>query len=258
MLQVATVSGIDLNADLGESGAGRVFDDAAVLPVISSANVACGAHAGEPRGIRLTCERAAELGVTVGAHPGYRDPAGFGRRFIDITPHELTDEMIFQIGAVQAIARSAGTEVRYVKPHGALYHAIAMHEDQATAVVRALLEENSGLPLVVLPGSAVDRLANEAGIRTIPEAFADRGYLPDGSLVPRGAAGAVLSRAAAVRQAVRLAVEGKVTAVDGTEVEVSADSICLHGDNPSAVQLARDIRAGLESAGIEIRSFVSR
>jgi UPF0271 protein len=250
-----TAGGIDLNSDLGESGGGRVFDDAGVLPSISSANVACGFHAGDPGGIRLTCRRAAELGVTVGAHPGYRDFEGFGRRLIEVDLGELTDEVIYQIGAVQAVARSVGTEVRYVKPHGGLYNAIAVREDQARAVARAVLELDDTLPLMVLPGSVIERVARDTGLRTVAEAFADRGYLPDGTLVRRGAPGALLAPEAAVAQAVRIATEGRIVAVDGTELAVAADSICLHGDDPAAVRLAREIRAGLEGAGVLIRSF---
>lgn len=246
---------IDLNSDLGESGGGRVFDDAAVLPSISSANVACGFHAGEPGGIRLTCRRAAELGVTVGAHPGYRDFEGFGRRFMDVDLSELTDEVIYQIGAVQAVARSVGTEVRYVKPHGGLYNAIAVREDQARAVTRAILELDDSLPLMVLPGSVIERVARDAGLRTVSEAFADRGYLPDGTLVRRGLPGALLAPEAAVAQALRIATEGRIVAHDGTEIAIAADSICLHGDDPAAVRLARDIRAALKGAGVSIRSF---
>ncbi|MBK0420920.1 LamB/YcsF family protein [Leucobacter sp. CSA2] len=247
---------IDLNSDLGESFGNYTFgDDAAVLESVSSANVACGFHAGDPRGIRITCRAAVASGTTIGAHPGYHDLAGFGRRFIDMDPGELTDEVIYQIGALQAIARSAGGEVRYVKPHGGLYNTIAVHEGQARAVVRAMTELAPELPLMVLPGSVVERVAREAGLRTVAEAFADRAYVADGTLVKRGTSGAILDPDAAVAQAVRFATEGRVRAIDGTELEIAPDSICLHGDNPAAIELARRIRAGLEAAGVRIESF---
>lgn len=248
---------IDLNSDLGESFGRYSFgDDAAILDAISSANVACGFHAGDPRGIRATCRMAHERSVVIGAHPGYRDLPGFGRRFIDYDLEDLTDEVIYQVGAVQALARSVGAEVRYVKPHGGLYNAIAVREDQARSVVRAVQQLDAELPLLVLHGSVAERVAREASLRTLSEAFADRGYAADGTLVKRGTPGAVLTPEAATQQAVSIATTGRVIAVDGTEIQVEADSICLHGDNPEAVQLARDIRAGLERAGIEIASFV--
>ncbi len=251
------MSAIDLNSDLGESFGGyRLSDDAAVLASVSSANVACGFHAGDPLGIRATCRAAVAAGVTIGAHPGYRDLAGFGRRFIDVEPHELTDEVIYQIGALQALARSVGGEVRYVKPHGGLYNAIAVHEGQALAVVRAVLEVDDGLPLMVLPGSVAERVARDAGLRTVAEAFADRGYLPDGTLVKRGAPGALLDGDAAIAQALRFARGEPMAAVDGSLLRLTTESICLHGDNPEAVRLARRIRSELEHEGVEIRSFV--
>lgn len=251
------MSAIDLNSDLGESfGSYRVSDDAAVLASISSANVACGFHGGDPQGIRATCLAAVEAGVTIGAHPGYRDLAGFGRRFIDIEPNELTDEVIYQIGALQALARSVGGEVRYVKPHGGLYNAIAVHQEQALAVVRAIRSVDDRLPLMVLPGSVVEWIARKAGLRTVAEAFADRGYLADGTLVKRGTPGALLDEDAAVAQALRFARGESVVAADGSILRVEAESICLHGDNPEAVRLARRIRTEIERAGVEIRSFV--
>ncbi|QBE47840.1 LamB/YcsF family protein [Leucobacter triazinivorans] len=251
------MSAIDLNSDLGESFGGyRVGDDAAVLASVSSANVACGFHAGDPLGIRATCRAAVAAGVAIGAHPGYRDLAGFGRRFIDVDPHELTDEVIYQIGALQALARSVGGEVRYVKPHGGLYNAIAVHEGQALAVVRAIREVDERLPLMVLPGSVVERVARDAGLRVVAEAFADRGYLPDGTLVKRGTPGALLDGDAAIAQALRFARGESATAVDGSLLRLTAESICLHGDNREAVRLARRIRGELEHQGVEIRSFV--
>ncbi len=252
---------IDLNSDLGESFGQYTFgSDELILDSISSANIACGFHAGDPHGIRSTARAAVERGVAIGAHPGYRDLPGFGRRFIDMNLSELTDEVIYQIGAVQALARSVGGQVQYVKPHGALYNTIAVHEAQAGAVVRAIIELSADLepelPLMVLPGSVIERVAQDAGLITVAEAFADRGYLPDGTLVKRGTPGAMLSATDAVAQAIRLAEDGTVVAADGTVISTGAQSICLHGDSPGAVQLAPEIRSGLEAAGVEIRSFV--
>jgi UPF0271 protein len=248
---------IDLNSDVGESfGRWTLGDDAALTPLVTSVNVACGFHAGDPSTLRRTCAAAAEHGVAVGAQVGYRDLAGFGRRFIDMEPEELTDEIIYQIGALQALATAAGTTVRYVKPHGALYNAIVHHEEQAAAVVEAVRAVDPGLPLLGLPGSVVLELATAAGLRTVREAFADRAYTPAGTLVSRREPGAVLHdpRQVAARM-VRLVTEGVITAVDGNEVTVAAESICVHGDSPGAVQMARQVRLALEAAGVRIGSF---
>jgi UPF0271 protein len=249
---------IDLNSDVGESfGRWRLGDDAAVLALVTSANVACGFHAGDPRTLRLTCETAAERGVVVGAQVGYRDLAGFGRRFIDVDPLELTDDVLYQIGALEAMAKAAGTSVRYVKPHGALYNTAVHHEKQAQAVVDAVLAYDAGLPLLGLPGSKLLELGEKAGLRTVREAFADRGYTPDGTLVPRSEDGAVLSDPEEVgRRVVRMVTEGSLLAVDGSEVAVDAESVCLHGDSPGAVAMAEAVRAGLDQAGVEVKAFV--
>ncbi|HMO12412.1 MAG TPA: 5-oxoprolinase subunit PxpA, partial [Actinotalea sp.] len=194
---------IDLNADLGEAfGAWSMGDDQAMLDVVSSANVACGFHAGDPVVARATCTAAARSGVVVGAHVGYRDLAGFGRRYLDVEPARLTDEVVYQVGALQAIAAVSGTTVRYIKPHGALYHAIGSDQGQASAVVTALTEVDPSLALVALPGSLVARLAEARGVRVVLEAFADRAYTPDGGLVPREAPGAVLSDPEAIARRV--------------------------------------------------------
>ena len=249
---------IDLNSDVGESFGNWTFgDDAAIIASMTSVNVAGGFHAGDPTTIRATCAAAASAGVTVGAHPGYRDLAGFGRRFIEMDPSELSNDVIYQIGAVQALARAAGTAVRYVKPHGALYNTIAHHPVQAQAVVDAVLAVDSSLPLMVLPNSEIERLAQAAGLRTVAEAFADRAYNPDGSLVSRALAGAVLHSVETVTaQVVRLALEGTVVAIDGSVVAVPAQSICLHGDTPDAVRLAAAVRSALLAAGVSVASFV--
>ena len=250
---------LDLNADVGESfGAWTVGDDAAVLDVVTSANVACGFHAGDPLALRTTCRYAAERGVVVGAQVGYRDLAGFGRRFIDMHPEELTADVIYQLGALSAMAHVAGTRVAYVKPHGALYNAIVHHEAQAQAVVDAVVAVDPSLPVLGLPGSMVLELATAAGLRAVTEAFADRAYTAQGRLVPRTEPGAVLHDPDEVAaRVVRLVRDGVVTAVDGSTVEVRAESVCIHGDTPGAVVMARTVRAALEAADVELRSFVS-
>lgn len=251
---------IDLNADLGESfGRWTLGDDDAMLEVVSSANVACGFHAGDASVLRHSCEQAAARGVAIGAQVGYRDLAGFGRRFIEMDPAELTDDVIYQIGALEGFAKVAGTRVRYVKPHGALYNAIVHHEEQAAAVVSAVLQYDRKLPVLGLPGSAWLRLAAEAGLATIGEAFADRAYTPEGTLVPRREEGAVLHDPRAIaRRCVRMATEGVVEATDGSTVATPAGSLCVHGDSPGAVEIAREVRAQLAAADMEIAPFVDR
>lgn len=248
---------IDLNSDVGESFGNWSFgDDAAIFESVSSANVACGFHAGDPVGIMATCQAAVKAGVTVGAHPGYRDLAGFGRRFVDMTTEELTADVVYQIGAVQAVALAAGTAVRYVKPHGALYNTIVNHPKQAGAVVAAILAVDPTLPLMVLPNSEIQRQAEAAGLRTVAEAFADRAYNPDGTLVSRREPGAVLHEVKdVVEHVLRLATDGLVRAIDGSLVPVKAESICLHGDTPGSVAMAAAVRAALVDAGIQIQSF---
>lgn len=250
------MSVIDLNSDVGESFGNWTFgDDAAILANVSSANVACGFHAGDPAGIRATVRAAVRTGTTVGAHPGYRDLAGFGRRFIDMDAGELRDDVIYQIGALQALARAEGAGVRYVKPHGALYNTIVRHEAQARAVVDAVLAVDPALPLLVLPGSAVERIAAEAGLRTVAEAFADRAYRPDGTLVPRSDPDAVLHDIDRILDHVFRLVDGTVRAVDGTVLPVTAGSICVHGDTPGAVAMAERIHRELTARGVVIQSF---
>ena len=247
----------DLNADLGESNAGTpVSDDAAMIRVDSSANTACGFHAGDPHDIAKTLEAAAERGVTIGAHVGYRDKTGFGRRFIDYTPAELADEVLYQIGALDALARSQGTKVSYVKPHGALYNTIVHHEAQAQAVVDGV-KAFGDLPLLLLPGSVAIEKAEAAGLRAVREAFADRNYNPDGTLVSRRESNAVLHDPDAVAERVlRLATEGTLNAVDGSEISIGAESVCIHGDSPGAVAMAEHIATRLDSEGIAVRPFL--
>ncbi len=254
---VSAAPAIDLNSDLGE-GFGRwsLGEDAALLDVVTSANVACGYHAGDPSTMRRTCAAAAERGVAIGAHVGYRDLAGFGRRFLDVDPGELRDDVIYQVGALAGFARLAGASVGYVKPHGALYNALFEHTEQAAAVVEAIRCHDAALPSVGLPGSAFLRLAAEAGLATVGEAFADRAYTPAGRLVSRRMAGAVIHDPAEVAaRCVRMVTEGIVDAVDGTPVPVRPDSICVHGDTPGAVEIARTVRRALVDAGVALRPF---
>jgi 5-oxoprolinase (ATP-hydrolysing) subunit A len=248
---------VDLNSDLGE-GYGRwaLGDDAALLKVVTSANVACGFHAGDPATIDRTVRAAAERGVAVGAQVSYPDLVGFGRREIDVPPDELTADVLYQIGALEAFARAAGGRVRYVKPHGALYNRIARDPVQAAAVVEAVRRYDPALPLLTLPGSAAMEAAAEAGIAAVGEGFADRAYTAEGRLVSRREPGAVLDdpeRVAA--RAVAMATEGRVETIDGGDVTVEIASLCVHGDTPGAVELARAVRAALEEAGVALEAF---
>ena len=252
---------VDLNADLGESfGNWRVGDDAAMLSAVTSANIACGFHAGDPLTLRTTVAEAAQAGVAVGAHVAYRDLAGFGRRFLDCSAEDLAADVLYQIGALDGLARSAGTQVSYVKPHGALYHAAVSHPPHARAVAEAAAawSEASGrpLPVLLLPGALGLREAESLGLPTAEEAFADRAYRPDGTLVPRTEPGAVIHGPDdVVERVVRFAQDGVLSAVDGSLLEVRAASICLHGDTPGAVELAHAVRAGLDRAGVRVTGF---
>ncbi len=248
---------IDLNCDLGEGfGIWSLGDDGGLLDVVTSANVACGFHAGDPSIMRRVCRRAAERDVRIGAQVGYRDLAGFGRRPMDVPPDELADEVIYQIGALHGFARMAGSAVSYVKPHGALYNTCATDVGQAEAVVRAVREFDPTLAVLGLPGSELLRAAEAAGLRAVNEAFADRGYDASGRLVSRRQEGALISDPkAVVARCVRLVTEGQITARDGTQIPISAASLCLHGDTPGALRLARRIRDGLAEAGVGLAPF---
>ncbi|PZG11727.1 LamB/YcsF family protein [Nonomuraea aridisoli] len=248
---------IDLNADLGEGfGVWRLGDDLALLDVVTSANVACGFHAGDPVTIRRTCAAAVDRGVTIGAQVSYRDLAHFGRREMDLEPEELCAEVLYQLAAVDGIARAMGGRVSYVKPHGALYNRIVRDEVQAAAVIDAVADYDPSLPVLTLPGSVVHKVAAAEGVPTVSEAFADRAYTPQGTLVPRREPGAVVHDPAAVAARARqMAVEGCVTAADGSSVPVSARSLCVHGDTPDAVRLAREVRDALLAAGVVLQAF---
>ncbi|GED99635.1 UPF0271 protein [Gordonia spumicola] len=238
---------IDLNADLGEG----VGDDAAMMPLISSANIACGFHAGTPTVLVRSCASAVEHGVRIGAQVSYPDLAGFGRRFMDVSPADLLADVLYQVGALRALAASVGGTVDYVKPHGALYNAVVHHEAQARALVTAA--DTLGLPLMTLPGSVAQRFALEAGVTVIAEAFADRGYTREATLVPRTEPHALLTDSDEIAaRVVDLARTGRIRAVDGTVLDADVESVCLHGDTPGAVEHARAVRAALDAAGVVV------
>jgi 5-oxoprolinase (ATP-hydrolysing) subunit A len=248
---------VDLNADLGESfGAWRLGDDKALLAIVTSANIACGFHAGDPLTIRRACAGAVARGVTIGAQVSYRDLAGFGRREMVVPPDELAAEVLYQIAALDGVARAEGGRVSYVKPHGALYNRAVWDAVQARAVIAAIRAYDPELPLLTLPGGVAAIEASAAGLRVVAEAFGDRAYNPDGTLVSRGQPGAVLTDPQTVAsRVVGLVTTGSLTAADGSEVRVLARSVCLHGDTPGAVTLARAVRAALEEAGAELAAF---
>ena len=248
---------MDLNADLGEGfGSWAMGDDSALLEVVTSANVACGFHAGDPSIMRRVTGEAVERGVAIGAHVGYADKAGFGRRFVDIEPAALRDEVVYQIGALDAFARIAGDRVRSVIPHGALSNTIGQHEDQAAAVVGAVAEYDKSLPVLGLPGSAWLRLAAEAGLTVVHEAFADRAYTPEGTLVSRRLDGSVLHDADEIAARCTAMATGRpIQDNAGGSLTLSPASICVHGDTPGAVDIARRVRSAVEGAGVTLRPF---
>ncbi|MDQ4024448.1 MAG: LamB/YcsF family protein [Actinomycetota bacterium] len=248
---------VDLNSDLGE-GFGRwtLGDDERMLGTVSSANVACGFHAGDPASIRRTVRTAVGRGVAIGAHVGYRDLAGFGRRNMDVPSDELQADVAYQIGALMGLAAAEGGRVTYVKPHGALYNTAAVDERVARDVAAAVAAVDPALVVLGLPGSSSLAAAEAAGLPTAAEAFADRAYTPQGRLVPRSEPGAVLHDADTVaRRMLRLVTESVVEAVDGNTMPVRADSICVHGDSPGAVAMAERIRDAFAAEGIVVAPF---
>jgi UPF0271 protein len=249
--------GIDLNCDMGEGyGAYRMAPDRELLEHVTSASVACGFHAGDPRTMDATVQAAVAAGVAVGAHVSYPDLVGFGRRHIQVSGEELTTDVLFQIGALEAFCRRHGTSVAYVKAHGALYNDLAEDESLADALAAALLAYGGDLPALVLAGSPAVAVLQGRGVPVAREGFADRAYTPDGRLAPRRAGGAVITDPVEVTdRALRLAAGESVTASDGTDVEIGADSICIHGDTPGSVGLARRVRQALLGRGVEVRPF---
>ncbi|HET6764373.1 MAG TPA: 5-oxoprolinase subunit PxpA [Longimicrobiaceae bacterium] len=248
---------IDLNADLGESfGAWRAGDDDAVLAVVTSANVACGFHAGDPVVMRRTVAAAADRGVSIGAHPGYPDLMGFGRREMAASPDEVTAYVMYQVGALHAFCTAAGVRLRYVKAHGALYNRAGRDPATAAALAEGVRLVDPTLALLALAGSEMVRAGQASGLRVAAEAFVDRAYLPTGDLVPRSQPGATLHDVDVVSaRAVRMAREGTVEAIDGTVIHVAPDSLCVHGDNPDAAAIVRAVRDRLRAEGIAVAPF---
>ena len=251
---------IDLNADVGESvGIHRYGDDEGVMPFISSANIACGFHAGDPGVMRATVALALAHGVKVGAHPGLADLVGFGRREMQVSPREVEDLVAYQVGALAGIATGQGVALAHVKPHGALYNMAARDRALADAVVRGVRSVDAGLAVFGLSGSKLVDAATHAGLRAVSEAFADRGYGADGRLAPRGVPGGVVSSVADVlSRAVEMVRHKRVTALDGYVVPVAVDTLCIHGDTPGAAEMARLVRGALEADGVRVRPATSR
>ena len=247
---------IDLNGDVGESfGAFEIGHDAALIPVLTSANVACGFHAGDPGVMRATVVLAREHSTAVGAHPGFPDLAGFGRREMKATAREVEDLVAYQIGALAGIAAAQSVRLTHVKPHGALYNMAAKDDALADAIARATASVDRSLMLFGLPGSKALDAARRHGLRAVSEAFADRAYRADGTLVPRSEAGAVIDDAdAVVARAVMIARERVVVAADGSRVPIEVETICVHGDTPGAAILAARIRRALGEAGIQVKA----
>ena len=248
---------VDLNSDLGESfGAYTIGMDSEILKYVSSANVACGWHAGDPMVMEKTVALAAEAGTAVGAHPGYPDLMGFGRRNMVVTPAEAKAYIQYQLGALSAFCRAAGVPLRHVKPHGALYNMAAKDEKLARAVVEGICEVDDRLILLALSGSEMLLAAEKAGLRAASEVFADRGYQADGTLVPRSKPGAMITdETQAIERVVRMVTEGVVTATDGTDIPLRADSICVHGDGEKALLFVQKIRAALEAKGVALKAL---
>lgn len=248
---------IDINCDMGESFGPYVMgEDEKVFPFITSANIACGFHGGDPVVMARSVALAKEHGVAVGAHPGYPDLMGFGRRHLQTFPGEIKSYLLYQMGALEAFARAAGTRMFHVKPHGALYSLAARDEKAAREVIHAIKAFNPEIILVALAGSLCVEMAQAAGLRCAREVFADRGYLADGQLAPRNRDGAVIHDEETVRRrVVRLVTEGRLTAIDGTDIHLAADTLCVHGDTRGAWRLARGIRDALEEAGAIVRSL---
>ena len=251
---------IDLNSDVGESyGAYRIGADEAVIASITSANIACGYHAGDPAVMRRTVRLARDAGVAIGAHPGFPDLVGFGRRELRATPREVEDLVLYQIGALAGIARAEGTAIAHVKAHGALYNMAARDRSLAGAIARAVRSFDASLVLFGLPGSELLRAGEDAGLQVASEGFADRAYSPDGSLAPRNAPGAVIHEPKeVVGRALEMVEQGRVVATDGTVLRFAVDTLCVHGDTPGAAALAAELRAGLAQHGVEVRPILRR
>jgi UPF0271 protein len=251
---------IDLNADLGERyESWRPGDDEALLEVVTTAHIACGYHSGDPSVMTETVLAAAQRGVSIGAHPSYPDREGFGRRPMKRTPAEVREDVLYQVAALDGIARAAGVQIRSVKPHGALYNRMAVDPDCALAIAEATADLDPNLWFVVPAGSIATEVGRELGLKVAEEGFCDRAYAPDGTLVPRGNAGAVVTDPAAVgNRAVRLAKDHEIEAADGATLSLAPTTLCLHGDTPGAAALARVVRGALEAAGLAVEAFAGR
>jgi UPF0271 protein len=247
---------IDLNCDMGESyGAWRMGDDRALMPLITSANVACGFHAGDPSTIRATVRLAVDHGVAVGAHPSYPDLQGFGRRVMQISAQECYDLVVYQAGAVEAFARAGGARLHHVKIHGMLYNVAAKDAALADAIVRATKDLGGGVMLYALSGSAMMEAAQRHGVRAVAEVFGDRSYQSDGTLTPRSRPGAMITdESASVAQVLMMVEQGKLRSLDGVDVPVDPGTLCLHGDQPDAVRFATALRAALAERKIDVRA----
>jgi UPF0271 protein len=248
---------IDINSDIGESfGAYSIGDDEGLMKAITSANVAAGFHAGDPSVLRDTIRSAKRHGVAVGAHPGFPDLVGFGRRELNVTPKEAEDMVLYQVAAVAGVAAAEGVRIQHVKPHGALFNMAVRNSELSSAIARAVAAFDPTLILFGLPGSEILTAGKAAGLRVAAEVFADRAYEPDGSLASRRKPGSVIhDPEAVVARAVRMANDRTVVAIDGSVVALEADTICVHGDTPGSDQLAARIRAGLEAAGITVKAI---
>lgn len=248
---------VDLNCDLGESfGAYTIGLDDQVIPHVTSANIACGAHAGDPSVMRDTVRCAHAAGVAIGAHPGYPDLKGFGRRALAMSPHDVYASILYQVGALAAFAKAEGAQLHHVKPHGALYNAAAKDATLAQAIAQAVKDFDDQLILVGLAGSESITAAQNVGLRTASEFFADRAYQENGALVPRTLAGAVITdKQKAIERTLRAVKEGVVESETGTVIPIAADTICIHGDNPAAVAFAAEIHAALEATGVTVRAL---
>lgn len=251
---------VDLNSDLGESfGAYKIGNDAEILKTVTSANVACGFHAGDPQVMYRTVKTALECGCAIGAHPGMPDLVGFGRRKMDITAEEAYTIVIYQIGALQGFAKTFGATLQHVKPHGALYNMAAGNTVLAEAIANAIYDIDPTLILFGLAGSELIKAGDAIGLKTASEVFADRSYQEDGSLTPRSLPGAMITdEEQSMAQVLRMVKEGVVTTLSGKEIEVKADTICVHGDGPKALAFTQKIRTELEAAGITVGSFASQ
>lgn len=248
---------VDLNSDVGESyGTYKLGLDEEVLKHVSSVNIACGWHAGDPMVMEKTVALANKNMLGIGVHPGYPDLLGFGRRNMDISPKEARNYLIYQVGALAAFARAAGTTIQHVKLHGAFYNMVSAEPALAKEVAGAILDVDKNLTVLALAGSKLVKAAQEAGLKVAEEVFADRAYNSDGSLVSRKLPGAVIhNKELAIERVKRMVVEGKVTAIDGTDININADSICVHGDNPEAVAFVKLIRESLEADGIQVKAI---